>query len=225
MARLVKAFGALVVVLAASAAWAQPGGGQGRGFFGGPGRPQSGVMLLAIDEVRTELATTSEQNSKIDELSDDLREQARDAFGDFQNQSDAQREEARRKLEEVGKQGDEKLAAILKPEQLDRLNQLKLQREGTTALARPEVADKLGLSQEQKDSVAKTIEAYRSQSSFPSNFRDLSDEERDKYFDEARQRREKVQAELLALLTDQQKTNWEAMQGEKFTFPERGRGR
>lgn len=219
MARSVKAFGALVVVLTASAAWAQPGGG--RGFFGGPGRQQSGVMLLGIDEVRTELATTSEQNTKLEDLGRDVRAKAQDAFGDFQNQSEAERAESRKKLDEINKEADAKLAGILKPEQLDRLNQLKLQREGATAIARPEVADKLGLTKEQKDQAAKIVETYNSQGN-QRNFGDLSDEERQKYFAERQQQREKVQGELLALLNADQKTKWEQMQGKKFTFPERG---
>lgn len=229
MARSLKAFAASAVVLFASAARAQPGGSQG-GFygFGGPGEPQSGVMFLEIDEVRAELATNNEQNTRLDELGRDARAQAQDAFSywrELRNLSDEERdkrrEEARKKLEQINKGADAKLAEILEHEQLVRLKQLKLQREGIMAIARPDVADMLTLTQEQKDKVAQAVEAYRSRRNLP-NFRDLSDEERDKYFAQRREQREKTEADLLALLTEDQKQKWEEAQGEKFTFSEGG---
>lgn len=122
MARHVRVFGGLIVVLAASAAWAQPPGG-GRGFGRGFGGPTSGTMLLAMEEVRDELKTTEEQNAKIETLTSEARTKMQEAFGGFQElqglddeERNKRMAEGRQKMEQVGKESDAKLAGILKPE-------------------------------------------------------------------------------------------------------------
>jgi len=220
--RRIGLVGGLVVVLAASV-YAQPPGG-GRGF--GRGTPQSAAMLLGMEEVRAELETTDEQNKQLEELTADVRSRMREAFGDFQSQQNLsdeerskRRDESRKKMEEINKEADAKIATILKSEQAERLNQLRLQREGVYALARADVAETLALTQEQKEKVAKIVEAGQQQGA-NRNFRDLSDEERQKAFAEMREQREKTEADLAAVLTADQKTEWERMQGEKFEFPQ-----
>jgi Spy/CpxP family protein refolding chaperone len=51
--------------------------------------------------------------------------------------------------------------------------------------------------------------------------RNATDEERQKAAAEARERREKTNTAILAVLKPEQKESFEKLQGTKFTFPER----
>ena len=185
--------------------------------MGGP------TALLNMPEVRKELNTSDEQNKEIDDVLAKVNE-ARGGFNfqELQNLSEEDRQkrmaEMRTKMEEVNKAAEEKVGKILKPEQLARLNQLSLRRQGITAVTRPEVAKQLGLSQEQLDKIKKIDEESRPQGGFGGG-QNLSDEERQKRFTEMRERQEKAQADMLAVLTADQKTKWTEMQGKDFDFP------
>ena len=86
-------------------------------------------------------------------------------FQELQNLSAEEREkrigEMRKKFEEAGKGIDEKVGKILDAKQAERLQQLQLQREGAMALNRPEVIQKLGLSEEQQAKIKKIQEDAR----------------------------------------------------------------
>jgi len=227
--------GTVMLVATASVALAQrpegqqrgqrPGGQGGPGGFGGFG---AGVTtLLAMPEVLKELGVSDEQKGLIDDMLKDLRPAGGAGGGgnrqDFQNLSD---EERQKRFDEIRKQGEERAKKaedtaklILEPKQFDRLSQLRLQREGVTALQRADVTEKLGLTQDQKDKMAKIREASRGDRGGGGFDRNASREEQQKAFTEARERREKSNADILAVLTAQQKTTWEELQGKKFEFP------
>lgn len=226
MVRCKSLLGAVAVVLMVSlvSAQGQPRG-RGRGGFGGRG---GGGMfggpsaLLRMPEVRKELATTDEQNKEIDAA----LEQAAPAgggFGNFQNLSDEERTKAFEEMRKKGEETDAKIKKILKPDQVTRLDQLALQRQGVNALTRPEVVKQLSLTQEQQDKIQKTLEEARAPGGGAGggfqNFQNLSDEERQKLRAEAEKRREKTESDVVAVLTDEQKTKWAEMKGKKFDFP------
>jgi len=201
------------------------GGPQGFGAFGGGGL----MGLLGMPEVLKEIAATDEQKGLIDDLVKDQRAAGRGGGGfnpqEFQNLSE---EERRKRFEELRKQGEERakktedtIKTILEPKQFARLNELRIQQEGVRALDRAEVAEKLGLSKEQKDKIAKIREESRPQGGGAGfgNRGNQSQEERQKAAEEARQRREKSNADILAVLTASQKESFEKMQGKKFEFP------
>lgn len=211
--------GAAMLAASASEALAQRQGSR-------RGDNASLASLLSIPEVLKEINVSDEQKGQVEKMIEDLRA-ARGGGGgnrgDFQNLSDEERrariEEMRKQREERSQKEEDAAKLILKPEQLDRLNELRLQRAGASALERTAVADKIGLTQEQKDKIASiSQEARRGGGGFN---RDASQEERRQAAAEARERREKTNAEILALLTPEQKTKWEEMQGEKFDFPQR----
>jgi hypothetical protein len=184
-----------------------------------------------MPEVQKELAISDEQKGLIEDMQADLREQMRNVFGNPQelgnlSQEERQKrfEESRQKAEEMGKKTEEMLKMILEPKQLERLSQLRLQTEGVDAFRRDEIAEKLGLTQDQKDKIAKIQEESRPDPNAFRNFRDASEEERRQAFAQMRERREKAQADILAVLTASQKESWEKMQGKKFDFPQRGFG-
>jgi len=171
-----------------------------------------------MPEVRKELNLTEEQNKEIDQAL-----QQATPGGGFAGFQDLSQEEREKRMEEMRKRMDEATAAVKKvltPEQTKRLDQLSLQLQGPAALSRPEVAKQVGLSKEQQDKISKIEEGTRPQGG--RNFREMSDEERQKAFTEMRERQEKAQTEILAVLTSEQKTKWSEMKGKEFTFPQFG---
>ena len=209
----------------------QQGQGRGPGGFGGGFSGGGSAGLLATPDVQKELGVSDEQKRLIDDMQSDLREQMRSSFSgfrDFQNLSEEERkkrtDEARKKGEEVNKKTEEMIEMILDAKQAERLGELRLQREGTSALSRAEVAKKLGLTEEQQTKIKEIRDAGRQGGGGPQTFRDMSDEERRQLFAQADERRKKREADTLAVLTPEQKETLEKMKGKEFKFAERGRG-
>ena len=204
MRRLHVAVAVVVLVGLTSAAMAQQQ--RGRGFGQG-----GAVGLLMMEAVQKELNVTDEQKEKLQALRTDR--------GSLQNLS---REERRNKIQELAKKADESIKTVLDEKQQQRLEELRIQQEGAESLTRPEIAAKLGLDDAQKEKIKK-IQADDDAAPRPN--RNATQEERQKYFAEARERREKRDAAILAVLKPEQKASFEKMQGEKFEFPRRGRTR
>ncbi|MHB1035422.1 MAG: hypothetical protein ACYC35_14215 [Pirellulales bacterium] len=119
----------------------------------------SNSMLLRMPEVQQDLGLSPEQKTRLEELLRSLEEQTQATFRnlDFQEMerlAPEEREkrfaELRKKVEDLNKQADDKVASTLKSEQRERLGQLQLQREGAGALNRPEIAKQLGLTDQQQ---------------------------------------------------------------------------
>ncbi len=225
--------GLLLLVTSIAAAQDQPRGGRGGfgGGFGGGGPGGGGAtLILSISEVQKELNITDEQKKKITELGEASRKEMQASFGSFNREefdklSDDEkakrRTEMSKKAEDAGKKALADVAKILDEKQNERFGQLRLQRTGISALAQDDVASKLGLSGEQREEVAKIIQAGR-----PMGFGGFggSEEERRAAFEKMQKAREKSQSDLMAVLTPEQKAKWEGMLGKKFEFPNRGFG-
>jgi hypothetical protein len=202
---------AIVAVAAVSNALAQGPGG-GRGMFGGGGRFNDPTFLLGTEQVQKELELSDDQKTSVQKLVDDNRQ----AMMDLRN-SGASFQDMGAKMAERATENKKKVDDILLPPQRERLDQITLQLAGAQALSRPEVAEKLGLSDEQK-----------------SKLKDLADDAQQKRMDlisggppsdqqEMQDRMQKVQKisadqkeKAMALLTDDQKQALEKMQGKKF---------
>lgn len=215
----------VVACLLASVAVAQAP----RGGFGGLGG-QGGAMLLSLPEVQKELGLNDDQKKQADDLVAKTRESLRGSFN-FQELRNLKEDERRAKLDEARKAreaaGEKTMAEvgkILDAKQLERFHELQLQRAGIAAIAGANVAGKLGLSQEQKDKVAKLVADVRPGGPGGGNFGQLSDEERRAAFQKFRETREKLETELQNVLTTDQKSTWEKLQGKKFEFPRLGPG-
>lgn len=204
-----------VTVSAATAQERERGGrrGFGGGGFGGPS------ALLGMAEVQKEIGL-SEGDAK--KLTDELRAlfPAREG-GNRENlseeQRNARREEMRKQMEEIGKKSDEKIKAALTPAQYKRLGELRVQREGVGAFGREDVAEKLKLTTEQKEQIAKLQQEARPQ--FGRNRGEGGNQGERPSPEDFRARRDKLNADVVALLTPEQKSAWENMQGAKFEFP------
>jgi len=158
------------------------------------------VMLLLMPEVHKELGLDDAKKKEVAELLEKTRQEVKPWSSGFEAQSN---EEAQKKVEEFSKKGEEpnkktieRLGKILDAKQLERFQQLRLQYRGIAAIAGPEVAEKLGLSQEQSEKVEKIQKGYPGGLKTPPE-----GEER-----------------LLAVLTAGQKESWEKMLGKKFDF-------
>lgn len=251
---------AVVALCAASAVQAQPPGGF-RGPRGGMEMMGRGAdrLLLALPEVQKELNVTEEQKGLIDDMLADLREggpgfdreQLRDASPEERQKL---MQEARAKADARMKQAEEATKTILDEKQFARYEQLRIQRAGVAALGRPEVAEKLALTQEQQDKLAEVRGSLmperggpeggrppregrpdgdrpprgeRPEGGRPEGGRPPGDGERPDFrgmMAEMEERRAKFEADSIAVLTPEQKTKWEEMKGEKFTFPPMGFG-
>jgi Spy/CpxP family protein refolding chaperone len=209
MLRMSLTIGAVLSLAVVSVASAQQRGGGGRGFNNGV------AGLLTMPAVQQELNLSEDQKKQ---LADKLPSAADRA--NFRNLSV---DERRKQAEERSKKTEEAAKSVLKPEQMERLSQLRLQREGGTALERAEVADKLGLTQEQKDKIHKISQEARGGRAGAGQ--GASQEERRQAASQARERRQKANDEISTVLTPAQKENWGKMQGKKFEFPQRGPGR
>ena len=229
----------LVLGSVAATAMAQPGGGFGRGMFGGGGGANAtNLNLLQIAEVRTELAVTPDQQTKITDLISESRQKMQDAMSgmtmpDMQNATDEERQkfmtQLRKKMDEANKGNDEKVAGILNATQSKRLHELLLQRMGASALVLPDVVKALGLGDDQVTKIKAAIAAgnsARPQFTFDPN---QSPEERQTAMQELQKKiqeqSKKTLDESVAVLTDVQKSSWTALCGKPFTFPaSAGRG-
>ena len=200
----------LVIVGVASTASAQ--GQRGQGF----GRGISASGLLRNEAVQKELNLTGEQTKTLQEKLQALR-------GNREDFANLSREELQKRFEEMGKKTEEAIKTVLDEKQQERLKELEIQAVGAAALMAPEVAEQLKLEQAQKEKIQKIQQESRPTERF--DFRNASQEERQKYLQEARERREKTNKELLAVLTAEQKEAFEKMQGKKFEFPQQGRRR
>lgn len=190
------------------------------------------VMLLATAEVQQELKINDAQKKQIDELVAERQQQMRDNLAGFQGLRDLSPEERRKRFEEAQRKSaesnriaDEKIAAVLDAKQQARLNQLRLQREGVLAFNRPEVAKQIGISDEQQAKIRQVQQDARGQGiGARGGAANLTQEERRAASTKMREQREKVEADILAVLTSEQKSKWSEMKGAEFKFPESARG-
>ena len=121
-----------------------------------------------------------------------------------------------------GAEMDKKLQEILTADQYSRLKQIRLQVEGPRAMLRPEIAQKLGLTQDQRDQIQNVFQQDRptpppndggGQNGGPGNFRQAMEE-----------RRTKIDKAVMAILTDSQKSTWHELTGAPIKLPPMGPG-
>ena len=209
MSRSILAALALGALCTVTAAAAQPGpGGRGPGGFGFAGRGGGLMMLLRIEAVQKEIKATEDQIASIRKLGEEMRPAGGQNFRDM---SQEEREKAMKEMGARMEKANAKLAEILKPAQLARLEEISIQQRGAMALADPKVVKKLGLSDEQQQKLRQVQEAN------VAAMRDLGREAgREKFLELRKQGAEKA----MAVLTADQKAAFEKMKGAEFKMPE-----
>lgn len=238
---------ALTVGLAGAAAAQRPGGwGGGSGGMrpGGASPRMSNPMgLLQRPEVQTHLQLTLKQKAALGEMEGQIFGSMRQRMGgmmDWQTMRDMTREQRRQRMQEMrpqfeaartAMQGEmsEKVKAILTPEQAARLHQLDLQRRGPMAMADPKVAEELKVTPAHRAEIGKIVAAYEQETGEVvrtafGQARESGGQMPDFYsrLSPLRQKLEKSrkdsEAQVQALLSDQEKAAWTTAIGERFTF-------
>jgi len=209
------AIGALVTAMIAGASFAQgPGGRGGRG--GGRGM----VGLLSMPEVQKELKLDEAQNDLLKQLGQEMEAKGRAMFSMLR---DLPREEQEKRISAFRADQEKKVAEILDAKQMSRLRQLDLQQSGTSALGRKDVQDALKLTAEQRQRLGsvETAARERGRAEFEKIRMGGQTMNREQLGELFRKLRTESDAQMLAVLTDAQKKQFESMKGAAFQFPER----
>lgn len=219
------------------------GGGRG-GFGGGPGGG-SPYSLLGNEAVQEELGLSDEQKTKSAALLGEMREarraqfqgggpEGRDSFRDLSPEERRERfaamqKEAAERNAKLQAEYKTKFGAVLDEVQLQRLQQIHWQSQGVRALQDPDLANALKLSDEQKSKIAGLLnQGPGGPRGGPGagdrgpggpregGFRGGSPEDREARIAEMRAQREKREAEVKAVLTDDQRAELENQLGASF---------
>lgn len=115
---------------------------------------------------------------------------------------------------------DEEVEKLLEPAQRTRLKQIALQRQGLSALGDEKTASELGLETEQKELVRQILDDQRkkTQEYFQKMLSEGGGIQQDQVTSFIKKQREQTEQDLAILLSPEQKTKWEELQGPKFDF-------
>jgi Spy/CpxP family protein refolding chaperone len=164
----------------------------------------SPAFVASLDEVQTDLKLTDEQKSEIETINDDTRGKMRDLFSD----GGPPDMEAFQKL---GQEAAAQVEKALEPAQFTRLQEITLQVNGASSLNDEAIRTKLHFTNEQTTKYEEARDANReAMRDAMDDLGDASREERRAKMDELRK---SADERLLAVLTPEQKTEFEALKG------------
>ena len=203
------------------------GGQRGSGF---PGGAINKLTLASAKPIQEELKLGEDELFFVAQLNEDFRTDSRELYSGIDWRSLSE-EERKTKFEEVGKkrtalvkESEKGLAELLTESQSKRLDEIALQLMGVRALSNDDVAKKLKLTSEQKKGVEdafkttdddrrKMFEELRSGGGGRSGLEAMREK-----FDEARK---KGDAKVIAVLTADQKKQFDEMKGKPFEVDRR----
>ena len=115
-------------------------------------RPLTTFDLLRLPEVIRELELQRTQTTLLTLLQKDLIDQARSASAANEHAGrDDDSPELDKTFDELNDSGERLLSAVLSPKQWQRFQQIRLQYDGIAGILRPEIADRIGLTQSQSE--------------------------------------------------------------------------
>ena len=214
----------------------RPGGQPGQFGRGGPGGGISKFALLRAEAVQKELEISDDQKADLQKLSESSRPtDMRETFAKIRELPEDERrakyEEIQKDMQAKTKEAEAKIADVLLPHQITRLDQIALQLRGTAALREDDVAKKLGITEEQKTKLEEVSTANREKmtSLFSGNRTEGAErpsrEEFQKRMEEMRPKMEAARKEaneaIMGVLTSEQKAQWEKMVGPKVEIDAR----
>ena len=194
----------VLVAMAVEPVLAQGGGGGGRGM--GRQRAYSQARLATLPEVVTELKLTDEQKTKISAIADQLQSDIRSSFGGGGGPPDMD------KMEQMNQEATTKVDALLDAGQQKRLGEIAVQVNGASSLNDAAIRKQLNFTDEQTKKYEEARDANRAAMS---ELMGMSREERQGKMADMRK---EADDRLLGVLTDQQKTEFEAMKGTPLTI-------
>jgi hypothetical protein len=173
------------------------------------------LFLIRDPVVHEELRLSAEKRRAVAVLNDELD----GPLWSMRNRPAQEQEETRQEVTATAK---ERLASILTSGQATRLRQIELRVLGTKALLRDDLATNLGLSEDQREEIQKTIgetqEAFRDFAKQVQSGQDQKAAEK-----AARKLQSGAQKKILATLTRRQQEEWVALLGRQIDLAELGR--
>lgn len=210
------------------------GGQRGSGFSGGGSRGPGGAInkltLASAKPIQEELKLGEDELFFVAQLNEDFRADSRELYSGIDWRS-LPEEERKTKFEDLGKkraalvkESEKGLTELLTESQSKRLDEIALQLMGVRALSNVDVTKKLKLTSDQKKGVEDAFKA--------------ADDDRRKMFEEMRaggggrdgfeamrekfdEARKKGDAKVLAVLTADQKKQFDEMKGKPFEVDRR----
>jgi Spy/CpxP family protein refolding chaperone len=185
----------------------------------GPGRPGGGfrvgiTQLLQNEAIQRELKLGEEQINQLKDIRDEMRK--------------SEGRPTPEKLAEIEKQ----VKDVLEPEQLKRLEEIRLQldlrMQGVRALSEGALAEKLGITDEQKAKLNKIGEESRAKigEAFPrpegGDRPQLTDEQRAARMTKMQELRKEAYEQAIKVLTPEQKEKLDGMTGKEFKIDMQG---
>jgi hypothetical protein len=175
-----------------------------------------GSFLVFRDKVQEELQLSDKHKEKLLEKFPEYAQQTKEVFDKIAAMKSGEPE---KELQSHRQKSHEKLAALLKealaPEQLKRLQQLKLQQQGAFALGRPEIGEELKTTVEQRkqfmgvvQEMQKKIEPLMKEAQSGGNPQEIRPK--------VMKIRKDYEARIEAILSDAQKQQWKRMLGKPF---------
>lgn len=204
--------------LAAEDRHARPAGEPPRvgGMMGGPAAMP--MLLLGSPKVRKELGLSEEQEAKLKELAAKYFRDIRQQMGGLGDLGEEQRREkfaqVQKKTRAQGHELGKKIDDVLSPRQKARFKQIMLQVRGVTALGDKDVAEALGLTDQQKRALKGVGDSAREK------LAELHKQRGDLEWHQVREKAQAIQKQstekALAALTEEQKEKFEKMKGPKL---------
>ena len=170
------------------------------------------IDLLEMEDIRAELQLGADQRSKLKEIQTARRENLQALAAEMKELTETQRREQRSAYQEelriLRTDVDAQVAQVLTPQQQGRLQQVMLQlrvrrRGAGNVLSEDEIATKLRVNDDQR-----------------ARMRAIQKEIQKELQEQIRRLRAKSQEQMLDVLSDEQRSQWEAMMGALMPFPQ-----
>jgi DNA-binding MarR family transcriptional regulator len=165
---------------------------------------------LVLEDAQKELKLSDEQIAKIAAIDEAFTTDRRKMFAEISKESG----DRGRKLAEMNKQTAAKIHAILDEPQRKRLKEILLQVNGAVALEQDEMAATLGITEEQKSKLAEVRRANAKVRR--ETHAKLDGSSSQTLANKMAELHREAEKKLLEVLSDQQRKQFEQMQGEKI---------
>ncbi len=215
-------FAGVVLALSMAASASAQFGGRGMQL---PPAVQN-IMLLRTEAVQKELNLNEDQTSQIGDLATQMQTEAFEIFSGLQDLNEEERKaelpNLLKMMNEKGKELQKKVDKVLDPKQTARMRELSLQKRDVAALGDEEIIAALKLSDDQKQKLAAVQdEAATKQQEIVQELLNGGGD-RSQIRPKMEALRKELGAKALAVLTDQQRAEFEKLKGAKFEFPAGG---
>jgi len=182
--------------------------------------------LLNMPEVQNELKLEGDVLEKVKKFAEESQAKLREEIQMVRDQGLSE-EETRKESIAVAEQFLAKdtaaLEKLISADQMKRFKQLMIQRQGVSAVTRKEVAEAIGLKEEDRAKLKTTVDELN-QASMAKMQELFQSGDRDQAQKVMTDSRKKVEDTILAALSEDQKAKFTELKGAEFKFPEPQRG-